>query len=196
VCVKPCVRSALSRRDRCKPTPRPLPDVPSPRTRRREERQGIRYLFARHYPRHCSSSRIWPGSFRSREPVSSPSPPPPSCPPPPPFHPLARSPEPRYPICDLWIIVRLIPPARNENLSIAEDEDSIRSDDVSPTPVRLAVNFADLTRRMRSSSSSRDLTVLFEREIRTEAVITDRRNAYRRVKDSYLEFMERKISTR
>lgn len=42
-------------------------------------------------------------------------------------------PEPRYPIRDLWIIARLIPPARSKRESIAEDEDSIRFDDVSAT---------------------------------------------------------------
>lgn len=58
-------------------------------------------------------------------------------PPPDPFPPSARSPEPRYPpIRDLWIIARLIPPARPKRESIAEDEDSIRFDDVSATSVQ------------------------------------------------------------
>lgn len=71
-----------------------------------------RYLFARHYPRHCcSSSRIRGRDRRSGR--GSPS----RCPPPPLPRPHPPADDSPIPSRDLWIIVRLIPPARNENLS-------------------------------------------------------------------------------
>lgn len=77
----------------------------------------------------------------------------------PPSCPLARSPEPHYPIRDLWIIARLIPPARSKRESIAEDEDSIRFDAMMyrrrRTGVTVSNRFADLTRRCVPSSFSR-----------------------------------------
>lgn len=87
---------------------------PPPRTRQREKREGEEEardpisMFARHYPRHCSSSRIRPESRSGRRSFVSPSPPI-----------LSSARDSSIPIRDLWIIVRLIPPApsRNENLS-------------------------------------------------------------------------------
>jgi len=97
-------------------------------------------MFARHYPRHCSSSRIRPESRSGRRSFVSLSPP---------ILPSAR--DSSIPIRDLWIIVRLIPPPPlpPKRESIAEDEDSIRFDDVSTTT----------TTSSSSSSSRTDLLI-------------------------------------
>lgn len=87
-------------------------------------------------------------SFRSRElRLAIPSLPPPS----------AR--DPSIPIRDLWIIVRLIPPAPPpKRESIAEGEDSIRFDDVSTTS-SAASSSPSSSSSTSSSSSPTDLLI-------------------------------------
>lgn len=70
--------------------------------------------------------------------------------------PLPSAGDPSIPIRDLWIIVRLIPPAPPKRESIAEGEDSIRFDDVSTTS---SASSSSPSSSPSSSSSRTDLLI-------------------------------------